>query len=53
MIAGNYSNNFQYVPHWLWDKHISPTEFLLYMALRSFGYPTGPTIDELVADLNG
>jgi hypothetical protein len=49
LIAGNYSNNFQYVPEWLWDRHISPTEFLLYMALRSFSYPTGPTIDMLAA----
>jgi hypothetical protein len=49
MIAGNFSNNFQYVPEWLWDRHISPTEFLLYMALRSFSYPTGPTIDMLAA----
>jgi hypothetical protein len=49
LIAGNYSNNFQYVPEWLWDRHISPTEFVLYMALRSFSYPTGPTIDMLAA----
>jgi hypothetical protein len=49
MIAGNYTNNFQYVPEWLWDKHISSTEFLLYMALRSFSYPTGPTIEMLAA----
>jgi hypothetical protein len=49
MIAGNYSNNFQFVPHWLWDMHLSPAEFLIYMALRSFAYPVGPRIDELVA----
>ena len=49
MIAGNYSNNFQYVPEWLWDRHISPTEFFLYTALRSFSYPTGPTIEMLAA----
>ncbi len=48
MIARNFSNNFQYVPEWLWDKKLTPTEFLLYMALRSFGYPTGPTIDMLM-----
>jgi hypothetical protein len=48
-IAGNFSNNFQYVPEWLWHKHISPTEFLLYMALRSFSLPTGPTIEMLAA----
>ena len=49
MIAGNYSNNFQYVPEWLWDKHISPVQFTVYMALRSFSYPTGPTIEMLAA----
>jgi hypothetical protein len=34
-IAGNYSNNFQYVPEWLWDKDLTPADFLMYMALRS------------------
>ena len=49
VIAGNYSNNFQYVPEWLWDRRISPLQFTVYMALRSFSYPTGPTIDMLSA----
>src|ERR1700722_3180606 len=49
MIAGNYANNFEFVPTWLWDQSISPTEFVLYMALRSFSYPTGPTIEMLAA----
>ncbi|WP_131810000.1 hypothetical protein [Mycolicibacterium fortuitum] len=51
MIAGNFSNNFQYVPEWLWDKHISPVQFTVYMALRSFSYPTGPTIEMLSAKI--
>jgi hypothetical protein len=46
-IAGNYGNNFQYAPEWLWDKHLAPTDFVMYMALRSFFYPTGPTVDML------
>jgi hypothetical protein len=33
MIAGNFSNNFQYVPEWLWDKHITALDFVMYMAL--------------------
>jgi hypothetical protein len=49
MITGNYGNNFQYVPEWLWDKHISPVQLTVYMALRSFSYPTGPTIEMLSA----
>lgn len=52
MIAGNFTNNFQFVPEWLWNMHISPMEFTVYMALRSFSYPTGPTI-EMLANKTG
>ena len=48
VIAGNYANNFQYAPEWLWEKNLTPTEFMTYMALRYFSYPTGPTVAMLV-----
>jgi len=48
VIAGNYANNFQYAPEWLWEKNLTPTQFMTYMALRYFSYPTGPTVAMLV-----